>query len=308
MDILCDYHHDQLLDSLELLAKRLNANLYVMGGMEWFEEGFWQINDQQDTAFQFLRKSPNAKYVSLADAKDKKWDVVISTHINHFQVLRNWTRIFAPKAKFVAQVGNEWNWRHDNFNKVSNILNSTSSYFPSSFHQARYHPEFKVDYTPDKLDYVVSLTHLISEQAIDLGKRIGVEVQPIKFRMYGAGCPDGPARQFDVDEYVKRWMALYLYKVGGDGYGFSGHMALANGMPVISRFRDYHGKALGQLFVPDVNYCDIDKGFDHVVNFIKGWKDNLPELTMKARKFWENRVNFNWEFDNVVKPFFDDLV
>lgn len=308
MNILCDYHHDQLLDSLKLLSKRLGANLYVMGGMEWFDEGFWKINGLRDTASQFLLKSPDAKYISLDDAKDKDWDVVISTHINHFPVLRKWVENFSPKAKFVAQIGNEWDWKHPSFNKVSNILNSTSSYFPSSFNQSHYRPEFKVDYTPIKLDYVLSLTHLICDRAINLGKMIGVEIQPIKFRMYGAGCPDGPARQADVDEYVRKWMALYLYKIGGDGYGFSGHMALANGMPVIARLQDYHGKSLGQLFVPGVNYCDIDKGMGHVVDFIKKWKENLPESTMKARTLWKNRVNFDWEFENILKPFFEELI
>ena len=59
--VLCDFHHSSLLRSLVLLfEERLDMALYRPIGMDWFDEGFWAINNQRDTAEQFLKPESQA--------------------------------------------------------------------------------------------------------------------------------------------------------------------------------------------------------------------------------------------------------
>ena len=43
MKVLCDYHHHDLWESLELLAARLGWTLYRPIGMDWFDQGYWNF-------------------------------------------------------------------------------------------------------------------------------------------------------------------------------------------------------------------------------------------------------------------------
>lgn len=55
MRVLTDFHHSSLLTATNLLfGERLNMMVYRPIGMEWFEQGYWAINDIPDTARQFL--------------------------------------------------------------------------------------------------------------------------------------------------------------------------------------------------------------------------------------------------------------
>lgn len=60
--VLTDFHHSSLLTATNLLfGERLHMMVYRPIGMEWFEEGFWAINDQRDTAQQFLSLDQSLK-------------------------------------------------------------------------------------------------------------------------------------------------------------------------------------------------------------------------------------------------------
>ena len=55
MRILCDFHHDALLYSLQLLFEnRLGHELYRCVGLDWYKEGYWHVFPHPDTAGQFL--------------------------------------------------------------------------------------------------------------------------------------------------------------------------------------------------------------------------------------------------------------
>lgn len=55
MKILCDFHHQDLFYSLQLLfEKRLGFELYRPIGLEWFHEGYWNVFPHIDTAKQYL--------------------------------------------------------------------------------------------------------------------------------------------------------------------------------------------------------------------------------------------------------------
>lgn len=53
--VLTDFHHSSLLRATNMLFQdRLGFSVFRPIGMEWFTDGFWAINDQEDTARQFL--------------------------------------------------------------------------------------------------------------------------------------------------------------------------------------------------------------------------------------------------------------
>jgi hypothetical protein len=62
MRVLTDFHHSSLLTATNLLfGERLHMMVYRPIGLEWFDEGFWAINDQRDTANQFLSLDQSLK-------------------------------------------------------------------------------------------------------------------------------------------------------------------------------------------------------------------------------------------------------
>lgn len=49
--VLTDFHHSSLLRATNMLFQdRLGLSVFRPIGMEWFTEGFWAVNDQEDTA------------------------------------------------------------------------------------------------------------------------------------------------------------------------------------------------------------------------------------------------------------------
>lgn len=53
--VFTDFHHSSLLYSFILLfEKRFNGVVLRPIGLEWYEQGYWKINNQRDTAEQFL--------------------------------------------------------------------------------------------------------------------------------------------------------------------------------------------------------------------------------------------------------------
>ena len=50
MKVLLDYHHHDLWESMELLCARLGWELYRPMGMEWWDEGYWNLERAYRTA------------------------------------------------------------------------------------------------------------------------------------------------------------------------------------------------------------------------------------------------------------------
>jgi hypothetical protein len=146
--VFSDYHHTSLLRSLTLLFEdRLGMCLYRPIGMDWFDEGYWAINNQRDTAQQFLQpegpantdgspllnqlsrdrnvilnedpahgvhivKDPGGfsthRACTLEYFKNNRFDYVIASIPAHVPVFERLIAQFQPHAKLIVQVGNNW--------------------------------------------------------------------------------------------------------------------------------------------------------------------------------------------------------
>lgn len=126
--VLCDYHHHDLWESLELLARRLGWDLYRPTGMDWFDEGYWNHERKwhgDAIARQYLEPwdtdlpSPGQagvrvrydrshqrfqRMVTLDGARSMRWDIVLSTLAHNHEGMAR----FASEAgaTFGLQIGN----------------------------------------------------------------------------------------------------------------------------------------------------------------------------------------------------------
>ena len=174
MNILTDYHHNSLLNSLRLLfEERLEAKLFRQVGLQWFANNFWNIYPHPATAQQYLsldqRYKPvdgsrqlnqltgqNLEYYELFDPEynvnqkaltfdqflHKDIDIIIASvpqHIEPFTKLRNQ---YKPNAKLIYQVGNTWDIQDM---PISNIMASAKVYIPPKYHSIVYHQEFSTE-------------------------------------------------------------------------------------------------------------------------------------------------------------------
>jgi hypothetical protein len=168
-NILVDFHHSSLLRSLVMLFEdRLGMNLYRPIGMEWWSEGFWGINDQSDTANQFLSINsqpidntpplnaarPNVPGLytvrdpgggshhiacTLEYFKKHKFDYIVASIPAHVPLFKKLIAEHQPDAKLIIQQGNNWNIEYPG----ENILASRSpQIYDGQSNVIYYHQEF----------------------------------------------------------------------------------------------------------------------------------------------------------------------
>jgi hypothetical protein len=173
--VLTDFHHSSLLRATNLLfGDRLGMEVYRPIGMDWFHEGFWAINDQEDTARQYLEigSQPLDKTPALNEADDMpiesadwfdvhdpgnnsthraatlrffkraEFDYVIASIPAHVGLFERLIAKYNPNAKLIVQVGNEWP------PELFAGYNVLASIKPRDFPKANvqfYHQEFDLD-------------------------------------------------------------------------------------------------------------------------------------------------------------------
>lgn len=182
--VLTDFHHSSLLRATNMLfGDRLRMMVYRPIGMEWFEEGYWAINDNRDTAKQFLSldqayeprdKTPGLNKLTLerdellheaevdgvyyvADPGDishhractlnffkhNQFDYVIASIPAHVPLFEDLIAKYQPQAKLIVQIGNEW---PEHLFEGHNVLASIKPrVYDSSTNAFFYHQEFDLD-------------------------------------------------------------------------------------------------------------------------------------------------------------------
>jgi hypothetical protein len=187
--IFVDFHHSSLLRSLHMLFDdRLHIMTYRPIGMEWFQEGYWAINDQEDTAKQFLSTdqafvpgdgTPHLNNLTIerdkilgetqADGvyycadpgnvtwhractldffKNNQFDYVLASIPAHVPLFRDLIKRYQPQAKLIFQVGN--NWPSDMFEDINVLASVQPGSVRSHVNVMYYHQEFDMDiFQPD---------------------------------------------------------------------------------------------------------------------------------------------------------------
>lgn len=337
MRVLCDFHHSSLLRSLVLLFEdRFGWELYRPIGMDWFEEGHWAINNQRDTAAQFLELEsqpvdntpglnelrgiedgtyriydPGMKTTHRACTldffKNNQFDFVIASVPQHVSLFEQLITEYQPQAKLVVQMGN--NWSLDNWAGY-NVLASIAPQ-PSPANTMFYHQEFDLTVFNDTpvapARNVYSFVNVIENSGIGWEdysalKRI-MERKGWKFRAYGGQCPDGNMTgAHELASKMREAAFVFHVKPGGDGFGHIIHNAYAVGRPVITRPSHYRGQLAEQLLVPGT-FIDLDR-YTHgeaknILTRLMHDPDALEQMGRAAAQRFDEVVDYKAEAERI---------
>lgn len=340
MNILVDFHHEGLLDSLHRLFElRLGHNLYRPIGMDWFTNGFWKIGDPypnpEVTAKQFLQTGSvptdgthplnNAptyfdgepqKLVTFTEMQQMQFDIVIASYIHHIKPYQTLIQLYQPKAKLIHQMGNDWKDAVD-FTVAKNILASTAEFsVPQGVNAIFYHQEFDLNiFKPRPVSgkkKICSFTNVMRDfpQDYQMHQSYKENMPDWEFKAYGASNPDGGVDQFTIAEEMADSMFGWHLKTGGDGFGHVIHNWFACGRPPIVRMSQYRGQLAGKLMEDEVTCINIDNlsTFEGIAK-IEHYSDPKRHETLvkNAHKRFTEIVDYDAEQLAIVK-FLQELV
>ena len=315
MRVFCDLHHGDLFWSLHaLFEKRLGWELYRPIGVEWFQEGFWKIaepyGNAPDTITQYLGigggpvdllrrlngdayPAPNGppgvyhvddpghpgtthKAITLAAFKETPFDLIVSTygppHDHAYDLLQ---RLYQPKAKRLAQMGN---WQQQSH--VGHVLHSApwtapGAGAPSNQQRLHYHQEIDLDLykhlPPDAgwgdedpwKPWISSMVNLLPAPQIFASFKAALP--EVTFRAHGVGdnCTDGILKGAVEVSAAMRQSHLGWHIKPFDGFGHTAMGWMASGRAVVTRMDEIHeyGWDAPRLFVPGET-CIAVQGWD----------------------------------------------
>lgn len=339
MKVLCDFHHSSLLRSLVLLFEdRLGMELYRPIGMDWFTQGYWAINNLEDTAKQFLDLGqalpadgtpplniPVAgnhaegiymvldpggvsahKAATLDYFINNRFDYVVASIPAHIEPFKALIAKYQPWAKLVIQMGN--NWQIHNF-QGENVLASIAPQPTPGVNAMFYHQEFDLDiFKPAPLTAskkIYSFLNIIQNSGI--GWEDYKQLQRLKpdfeFKAYGGQCPDGNMTgPVELANKMREAQFIFHVKPGGDGFGHIIHNAYAVGRPVITRPSHYKGQLAEQLLVPGT-FIDLDRyGPGEIKNIITRLTHDpihLRQMGQRAAQRFAEVVNYDKEAEAI---------
>jgi len=337
MNIFTDFHHNSLLRSFVLLFEnRLGAKVYRPIGMEWFYEGYWAINDLEETAKQFLDtkttiiadKTPalnvvshiddyiynvydpghvtTHKAISLNTFKEIKFDYIIASIPQHINIFKDLIRKYQPNAKLIIHFGNNWLEPEAG----SNVMASVKGQGWNKSNVVYYHQEFDTNlFKPiDEFGFrkISSYIHVLKKNKawVDF---LNIENylldKKIILKSYGGQCRDGSVDGAEaVSKSVQKNDFVFHIKHTGDGYGHALYNAYACGKPTIIR-SSYYKDYLGEELFNDDNCIDLDKmSFDDamskIVDVINDI-DQLKTMSANAHRAFTNAVNFEQDAEKI---------
>lgn len=298
MRVLVDFHHSSLLRSLILLfERRLGMEVYRPIGMDWFKEGYWKINDQLDTAKQYLSLSQAYKpgdgtpaLNALAKKADKgvyycldpggrdlnracmlhyvmnhKFDYLVASIPEHIEPFKRLIKLYQPQAKLIFQVGNDWNF--EELGGMNVLASTLPREVPADVNVKFYHQEFDLaifsPYRNQPRKTIFSFINILHESAPAWSDFTNLEglLGPagFEFRSFGGQCRDGNMDgPYQLAKKMRRAQFVFHVKPGGDGFGHVIHNAYAMGRPVITRSSHYKGKLASLLLEPGT-FIDLDE-------------------------------------------------
>ena len=300
-----------------LFEGRLGHTLYRPAGMRWFHEGFWKINDQIDTAQQFLAEAPpkdgtrtihntDHRTITYDEFLDTDFGLIIASVPQHIQPFEKLARM--KHCPFAMQVGNNWDL---GLLAGHNILASVKSvYGPHMTNVCYYRQEFdtnifcRPDEEPSELR-VSSYVNCLSEWPVGWTDFLRMEKDvtekwngygDVTFRSFGGQCRDGNMNgPHELAGSMQKDTMVFHVKDYGDGYGHVVHNALACGRPIIYRGRFTKGTMIGDL-LNENNSFDLDEGYweDNVANIIHALGDSyaLKSMSEQAYKSFKANVDF----------------
>lgn len=343
MRFLIDKHHSDLAYSLQLvLEKRLGHEIFFPIGMDWYEEGYWNVYPHIDTAKQYLldgfipkdgtqpltqisklengihimkdiHNESEHKAITLAQFKEMEFDVVIASIPQHVKPFRELIGKYSGKAKLIFQMGNMFNEVNDVLKETQNLMASTLP-FRNSVNAVFYHQEFDTEiFRPSDIKPERQITSFINvlhdnPGAIDFIELVA-GLPDFDFKSYGGQNADGVKNTtVEIADTMQRSFFGFHSKRGGDGYGHILYNWFACGRPIITRLSDYKGKLGEELMVDDETILDLDKyDYDGICLKLSNLAPHEYQyMCQQVRNKFLERVDF--EADSVkISKFLENL-
>ncbi|PWU04803.1 MAG: hypothetical protein C5B43_04155 [Verrucomicrobia bacterium] len=337
MNVFSDFHHEDLYYSLGLLfQKRLGWSLYRPIGMDWFYEGYWKINNLEETARQYLEVGwePVDKTLPLNEATSSPW-IVRDLHNNSYQEtmtldlfkktnidiviasipahIEPFKKLAAEKgAKFIFQAGNVF--PEVDYTTIPNLMANTLPPYPPT-HTIQYHQEFDLNiYKPTSLPPKREINSFINVYHANAGfedyMTLKSMMSDFTFHSYGAQNQDGVLNTTqDIAACIRDSYFVFQSKRMGDGYGYGLYTAFACGKPVITRISDYKGKLGEELLEDGVTCIDLDNNDYNRVQYSISTMSPAKYSYMSQQVYerFQEKVNFDQE-EVKIREFLDNLV
>lgn len=347
MNILVERHHSDLTWSLHLLAKRLGATLYQPYGMEWYDQGYFRLYGdlRRKDPYRYLAKQylvdtyfdlndyncidegikktretyngckdyPWLNTLTLEQAKKTPIDIVICS-VNENEPYFGKLKEFYSKAKFIRHVGNDLDV-NINQEMYPNLLSSAMApYNAFSGHKVLYRQEF--DLNLFKYQPIYNFKNIYSfqndiesfEDTWAYWTDLKHKLRDYTFKSYGVGCDDG--KIYPKRTYIEKVLeaSLILQSKGPwEGYGHTIHNAICLGRPMIIKFSDYQGKMAEPLLIKDETYLEMNDELPEKIRFYSD-PERLKKMSERCRDRFNEIVNFDREFEERLKPFFENLI
>ena len=343
---LADWHHSDLSWALHLYAKRLGAKLWRPYLMPWYDKGYYRLyghlgmpDPYRFIAEQYLEKFiynydpqtqtgigtearkgcqdyPLFNLLTLEQAKETPLDIIICSVRENEPYFRRFRNEFHPKAKLVRVSGNQLEESDESL--YPNFMGSANCSFEMSKapHKVLFHQEFDMNlckpqlprYTHNVYSFMNNLVADQGEESVAVGLWHEMEhnLPEFNFRSYGGRCEYGriyPKRALISKMLQSSFMFQIKYL---DGYGHILANSMALGRPVITKRECYKGKLLEKLLVDGKSCIYIDEGYERIREFAN--IDKLREMSKFTSDRFRELVNFDREWDEILLPFFNNLI
>lgn len=346
MKALIDFHHSSLMSSfLYTLEARLGFEVFRQIEPRWFKEGYWRINRQEDTVQQYLATygyqpsdgtpplnntkwvendiyhslDPNTGQIHKAVTFEKfmamDFDVIIASIPDHIKPFKQLAKM--KNAKFVLQMGNEWDIQPYLDNETTHFDNLMASVAPRDFkvrNSVFYHQEFDTNiFKPVKKEDNKLICNYMNvlhnyKEAYDYFIQLEKAMPDYTFKMYGSQNRDGCITGVEnLANSMKQARWIFHFKPQGDGYGHCLFNAFATGTPIITRATDYSGKLGGQMISNSRSIVLDNLTPEQLSAIIRNREENNEKMSKECAHRFEEMVDFDKEAEQ-INEFFEKLI
>ncbi|MBU1110794.1 hypothetical protein KKB83_04205 [Patescibacteria group bacterium] len=345
MNVLCDFHHAGLLNSLILLfERRLGWKVYRPIGRQWFDEGYWKVYDHPATVAQFLDVNgatpdntdpvndvitgesgvyichdisslKTNRAITLDKFREMNFGIIIASIPKHVEPFKKLCKEHWSRPKLIFQIGNQWVGEAE---KADNIMCSSRIAIANK-NSVVYHQEFDTNvfsrassevFEPN----ITSLVNCFSNDGMfkedwELFQKVEKLMPEWNFKCMGGQCRDGQAHgEAEVAKTIAKAGFIWHTKKGGDGYGHIIHNASACGRPMIVKKEYYSGK-LGEDLMIDGKTCVCIDGLNplEIKNKIEYYSRQWKELCNNSYYNFKNKVDFDKE-EKIIRHFLSKLI
>lgn len=345
MNVFADRHHSDLACSLlYLFSIRLNHRLFFPIGMEWYEQGYWNVYPHIDTAKQYLQigNTPQDKTLPLNDLigpndgnspfivedkhndkaltcitleqfKNIPIDIIIASIPQHIKPYKELAKM--KNAKFIFQMGNVFPEVVNNLHEIPNLMaNTLPPHIPHTCNAIQYHQEFSTNiFKPSSMTPQKRITSLINIYHNNKGFEDFMTLKSMmpdyEFKSFGAQNQDGILDTTqDIASEIHKAQFGFHSKYMGDGFGHALYNWYACGKPVITRISDYKGKLGEELLENNVTCLDLDNCNYHDIydRIINMSPQEYAWMCSEAEKRFKECVDYDKE-EQEIREFLERL-